>query len=187
MFPPRPTELLHTLLRDRIAPGDLVIDATAGNGHDTLFLAEAVGPSGKVIAIDVQEDAVSATRKRLADAGLLERVRLHCASHVDLPEIAGVATPTAVVFNLGYLPGGDCSVITRTEDTLSAIAAALGILIPGGTLAAVCYPGHPGGDAEADAVKDFISSVTGLRTARYGMLGTQTPAPFLLVSVKRGK
>lgn len=185
MFPPRPTELLHTLLRERIAHGDLVIDATAGNGHDTLFLAEAVGAAGKVIAIDIQEEAISATRKRLAEASLLDRVSLHCGSHVDLRELAGEASPSAIVFNLGYLPGGNRSVITRTEETLAAISASTEILRPGGTLAVVCYPGHSGGDSEAAAVEDFISSFAGLRTARYGMLGTEKPAPFLLICAKR--
>jgi SAM-dependent methyltransferase len=185
MFPPRPTELLHTLLRERIAPGDFVIDATAGNGHDTLFLAETVGATGTVIAIDIQEAAISATRKRLAGANLLERVRLHCASHADLKEIAVGASPSAIVFNLGYLPGGDRSVITRTEGTLAAISESLEILRPGGTLAVLCYPGHSGGDSEAAAVEGFISAATGLRTARYGMLGTERPAPFLLVCAKQ--
>ena len=187
MFPPRPTELLHTLLRERIAHGDLVIDATAGNGHDTMFLAEAVGMTGKVIAIDIQEEAITATRKRLSEAGLLDRVSLHCGSHADLQEIAGGASPSAIVFNLGYLPGGDRSVITRTEATLTAISASVEILRPGGTLAVVCYPGHAGGDSEAAAVEQFISSSPGLRCARYGLLGTERPAPFLLFCGKMGE
>ena len=184
MFPPRPTELLHTLLRERIAPGDLVIDATAGNGHDTLFLAETVGSAGKVIAIDIQEEAISATQKRLSEANLLGRVSLHCGSHADLRGIAGGASPSAIVFNLGYLPGGDHSVITRTEGTLAALASAVDILGPGGALAVICYPGHAGGDEESVAVADFISSIPGLRTARYAMMATQSPSPFLLISWK---
>jgi predicted methyltransferase len=186
MLPPRPTELLHALLRERIAPGDLVIDATAGNGHDTLFLAEAVGASGQVIAIDIQEEAISATRKRLGKANLLVRARLHCGSHADLRKIAGGGSPTVIVFNLGYLPGGDRSVITNMEGTLAALAASIEILRPGGSLAVVCYPGHSGGDSEAAAVEGFISSAPSLRTARYGMLGTDRPAPFLLLCGKPG-
>lgn len=185
MFPPRPTELLHSLLSGCIAPGDLAIDATAGNGHDTVFLARAVGPAGRVIAIDIQEDAISSTRARLEEAGLLGNVTLRLGSHVDLWEIAGADAPAAIVFNLGYLPGGDRALITRTGDTVAALASAISILRPGGALAVVCYPGHSGGDEEALAVEGFISSIPGLRTARYGMVGTERPCPFLLVSRKQ--
>lgn len=184
MFPPRPTELLHTLLKGHITPGDLAIDATAGNGHDTCFLAEAVGPSGKVIAIDIQEQAITSTRFRLQQSGLLDRTSLHHGSHADLVEIAGGGIPSVIVFNLGYLPGGDHSVITRTEGTLAALAASVQILGPGGMLAVVCYPGHPGGDEESAAVEDSFAALPGWRTARYSMIGTQRKSPLLLLSSK---
>jgi ubiquinone/menaquinone biosynthesis C-methylase UbiE len=184
MFPPRPTELLHDLLGSEISSGDFIIDATAGNGHDTCFLAECVGAEGKVIAIDVQPQAIASTRARLENEGLLERVMLHLGTHADLREIAGNNVPSVIVFNLGYLPGGDRSVITRTADTLAALASAVDILRPGGMLAVVCYPGHPGGEEESSAVEDFISSIPGFRTARYAMVGTQRPSPFLLISRK---
>lgn len=184
MFPPRPTELLHSLLGECVAPGDLAIDATAGNGHDTVFLARTVGKAGRVIAIDIQEEAISATRARLEEAGLLGNVTLRLGSHADLAEIVGGDAPSVIVFNLGYLPGGDHTLITKTGDTLAALRAAISILRPGGALAVICYPGHPGGDEEALAVEGFISSLPGLRTARYGRAGTEKPSPFLLVSRK---
>jgi len=186
MLPPLPTELLHTLFREHIAPGDLVIDATAGNGFDTVFLAEAVGPAGKVIAIDIQEKAITATRKRLEKADFLDRTSLHLRSHVEIREITGGGVPSTILFNLGYLPGGDRSVITRTEETLAALASAVEILRLGGVLAVVCYPGHPGGDEEAVAVENFITSSPELRTARYGLVAIGSPAPFLLLCAKGG-
>ena len=92
-----------TLLR-AVQPEDTVVDATMGNGHDTLFLAEQVGPGGHVYAFDIQPEAVESTRKLLEEHGLSDRVTLLCRSHADLAEAvpAGVA---AVVFNLGWLPG----------------------------------------------------------------------------------
>ena len=186
MLPPLPTELLHTLFSEHIAPGDLVIDATAGNGFDTVFLAKAVGPSGKVIAIDIQEKAISATRKRLVKAAMSDRASLHLGCHANLKEIADGGAPSAIIFNLGYLPGGDQSVITRAEETLPALGSAVEILRPGGCLAVICYPGHPGGDAEAIAVENFISSTAELRTARYGLIANGKPAPFLLLSCNAG-
>lgn len=181
MFPPRPTELLHILLENEIAAGDFVIDATAGNGHDTVFLAKVVGEMGRVLAIDIQQQAIASTAARLESEGLRERVELHCACHADLENIVGSERSRAIVFNLGYLPGGDHGLITRTQSTLKALAIALEILCPGGVLAVVCYPGHDGGDEEAAATERFFSSLTAHRIARYGLLSTEKPAPFLLV------
>jgi len=186
MFPPRPTELLHLLLKGEIAAGDFAIDATAGNGHDTVFLAKAVGKTGKVLAIDIQQLAIHSTAARLESEGLRERVTLQQGCHADLTKMAGAQSPRAIVFNLGYLPGGDHGLITRTDKTLKALAVASEILIPGGVLAVVCYPGHDGGDEEAEAVESFITSFASHQTARYGMLATEKPAPFLLLSRKSG-
>lgn len=184
-YPPRPTHLLHLLLKEKISPGDTVIDATAGNGHDTLFLADAVGETGIVIAIDIQQQAIDSARTRLEAASLAGRANFHRASHTQIREIASGITPTAILFNLGYLPGGDHSIITRTADSVSAIAASIEILAQGGILAVICYPGHSGGDEEASSVSSFISSQSELLTARYGLIGTHDPAPFLLLSQKR--
>lgn len=167
-----------------LRPGDLAIDATAGNGHDTVFLAERVGDSGKVLAFDVQAEAIAAARARVAD--LAGRVDFIHGSHVELAEHAAPGSAAAVMFNLGYFPGGDHAVITRTSGTLAALDAALGVLKPGGIVTVVCYPGHPGGDEESAAVEawseklaaaDFDATVT-RRT------DTLRPSPFL-VSVRR--
>jgi tRNA A58 N-methylase Trm61 len=184
MFPPRPTELLHLLLKSEIQEGDFAIDATAGNGHDTVFLAEAVGKTGRVLAIDIQEEAITSTSAYLAKEGLSGRVTLRHGNHVDLAEMASGDRPAAVVFNLGYLPGGDHAIITRTDNTLRALAVVAEILKPGGTIAVVCYPGHGGGEEEAQATLDFFHSLAGHRTARYGMIATQKPSPFVLLSRK---
>jgi predicted methyltransferase len=184
MFPPHPTELLHLLLGGEISAGDFVVDATAGNGHDTCFLARCVGAEGKVLAIDVQPQAIESTRARLESDGLLGRVALHLGSHADLAEIAGGESPFAIVFNLGYLPGGDRSIITGREATLAALAAAAEILRPGGILAVVCYTAHSGGEEEAASAQDFITALADFRTARYGTFAVERPVPFLLMSRK---
>ena len=186
MFPPRPTELLHLLLKSEIAAGDFAIDATAGNGHDTAFLAHIVGETGKVLAIDVQAQAIESTSARLESEGLRDRVKMHHGCHADLANLAGGKSPSAIIFNLGYLPGGDHGMITHRENTLKALAAASEILVPGGVLAVICYPGHNGGAEEAAAVEAFIATLAAHRTARYGMLATEKPAPFLLLSRKSG-
>lgn len=184
MFPPRPTELLHILLSKIIVPGDLVIDATAGNGHDTLFLAQAVGPTGRVIAIDIQEAAILSTTNKLQEANLLRRVELHQMSHEHIANLAPPSSASVIVFNLGYLPGADHSVITSTESTLKAIAASTQLLKTNGTLAVICYPGHQGGDTEAIETELLLKNLASFRTAKYSLLSTKTPAPILLIATK---
>lgn len=185
-FPPRPTQVAHQLLRGRIQPGDLVADATAGNGHDTAFLASLVGPTGNVLAFDVQEQAIISTRDLLTRAGLLERVSLLHESHANLASHVKTASLAAVMFNLGWLPGEDHHHITTAEETLRALGASADCLKSGGVLTVVCYPGHPGGAEEAEQVESWMTSLAdrGWRVAKYGMLGTRRPAPFLLAAHK---
>jgi predicted methyltransferase len=185
-LPPRPTTLARTLMREVIQPGDTVIDATAGNGHDTLFLAECVGPHGSVLAFDIQENATIAAGERLDQAGLASRVRLYQTSHVHMASHADADSVSAVMFNLGYLPGDDHLLTTEAAATLEALNIATSLLKPGGTLTIVCYPGHAEGATEAAAVETWITTLAprGWRIARYSLLGTARPAPFLLVASK---
>lgn len=187
MHPPRPTALAHAILRDLVQPGDTVIDATAGNGHDTLFLAGCVGANGRVLAFDVQENAIHSARQATLDAGLDSRVVCHLASHARMAEFAAAGTVSAVMFNLGYLPGDDHEFTTQTPETLQALAAATIAIKSRGALSVVCYPGHAAGADEAAAVEDFMLGLAknGWRVARYGMLGTARAAPFLLIGIKR--
>jgi len=182
----RPTALAQLILRQQIRPGDTVIDATAGNGHDTVFLAEAVGEAGRVLAFDIQAAAIESTRARLAAAGLAGRVELIQESHARLGGRVGEGGVAAVMFNLGYLPGEDHALVTETEETLAALAAAARALRPGGILSVVCYPGHPGGDAEAAAVDEWLLARAGERwvVTRHCAIGTRRPAPFLLLGTK---
>jgi predicted methyltransferase len=153
----------HALLREHLLPGDLAVDATAGNGHDTHFLAQLTGPDGKVFAFDVQSQAITATGRLLQRQGVPE----HCYSliqdsHATLAErLPATAREklAAVIFNLGYLPGGDKSVITRAGTTLPAVRTALEFLRPGGLLLLVLYPGHAGGAEEAQVLRDFASGL----------------------------
>lgn len=145
----------HRALAAVLRPGDVAVDATAGNGHDTAFLAQRVGRSGRVLAVDVQAAAITATEDRLQAAGLRERVELRRAGHEDLPVLVPGSWPgrvRAVVLNLGYLPGSERGLVTRPDTTRRALDAALSLLAPGGRLAVVAYPGHAGGEEEAESV-----------------------------------
>ena len=56
------TELTHLLISHIIKEGSRVVDATAGNGHDTFFLSNLVGETGKVFSYDIQEVAINNTK-----------------------------------------------------------------------------------------------------------------------------
>ena len=150
--------LAADILWRAVAPGDTVVDATMGNGHDTLFLCELVGEGGRVYAFDVQEQAVENTRKRLTEAGMMDRAALFCLGHERMAE--QVKEPVAaVVFNLGWLPGGDHGVTTRWETTKTAVESALALLRPLGVLVICAYPGHPEGDRERENLAVLLSAL----------------------------
>ena len=157
----RLTEIAQQRVADVLLPGDCAIDATAGNGHDTDFLSRTVGADGRVFAFDIQPEAVAATKARLAESDL-QNVDLFQNSHADLESLVphdAVGRVAAVMFNLGYLPGGDHAVVTTTQSTLAAIDAALRVLRGGGVLTVVAYPGHAGGDTETAAVDQHLEGL----------------------------
>ena len=185
---PRPTQLAHSLLANILQPGEFVVDATAGNGHDTVFLARQVGPSGHVLALDILPAAIAATSQRCLAENIADRVSLRCVSHEKLAEeIKRLgrenSQPGAVVFNLGYLPGGDKSQVTRSSTTLIALEQAHICLRVGGILSVLCYPGHPEGAEEYEAVENWARDLsrTECLVARYGLINPRSPAPVLLV------
>jgi ubiquinone/menaquinone biosynthesis C-methylase UbiE len=182
---PRVTEMAHELVRRHLRPGDRALDATAGKGNDTLFLAHCVGASGRVDAFDIQPEAIAETRARVAG---FPQVRLHQRGHESLAEF--VEGPlAAAMFNLGYLPAGDKAIATRPDSTLAALEAARGLLAPGGILCVVAYPGHEGGAEEAAAVERWFAALdsSAHRAVVYRpLLGRpDSPSPFLLAAERR--
>ncbi len=186
LFPPRPTALAQEILKSVIRAGDVVIDATAGNGYDTLFLAECVGPTGKVLAFDVQEAALDSARLRVGDWGWVEFFH---ESHVQMSDHAAAESVAVIMFNLGYLPGENHELTTETVETLAAMEVAARLLRTGGVLSVICYPGHLAGAAEAVAVEAWMTAqaANGWRVARYGAVGTRRAAPFLLLAARSSK
>lgn len=159
------------ILRKAVRGGDTVVDATMGNGHDTLFLCSLVGETGKVYAFDIQQEAVDAAAKRLREAGVENRAELFRLGHEHIAE--KVPGPVqAVVFNLGWLPGGDHSVTTRTETTMTAAGQALELLAPGGVLVMCVYPGHAEGARELERLTVFFAE---LEPRRFNVLRQSFP------------
>ena len=158
--------LAREVILRAVEPGDTAVDATMGNGHDTQMLCETVGPEGRVWAFDVQAQAVEETRKRLREQGLDGRAELILSGHEHMAEY--VKGPVkAVMFNLGWLPGGDHEVTTRWETTRTAVESALDLLSPMGVLVICAYPGHAEGEREKQELTAFLG---GLDNRRYNVL-----------------
>lgn len=173
---------VHSLLSQHLKTGDCVADCTAGNGNDTLFLAETVGKTGQVFAFDIQEIALHNTRQRLQDAGLSEPVELILDGHQNIDQ--HIQQPLdAVMFNLGYLPQGDKNCTTQTDSTLIAIKKSLKLLRKNGILSVVLYGGHAAGVAECAAIEQFSGSLKqqDYDILRYQFANRPKTAPYALI------
>lgn len=152
---PNAVKMAHRLVAAVLPEGATAIDATVGNGHDTLFLARNVGSLGKVYGFDIQTEALQSADDRLRAAGCRQQVTMIQAGHETMTEhIAGPVD--AVMFNLGYLPGGDHGQITRADTTITAIEAGMKLLRPGGLMSIVVYTGHPGAAEERESVERLV-------------------------------
>ena len=183
-------QLAHQLVSDQLGGGEVVIDATAGNGHDTLFLAQQVGASGTVYSFDVQEEAIRMTGSRLEEAQVSDRVIMCNTGHENMDEAISATdwgNVSVVMFNLGYLPGGDHSITTLKATTLTALRKALECLRGGGFLVVICYPGHDEGLEESVEVLTFLESLNQSQylTKNYRDSSVPHNAPFLVSVQKR--
>ena len=149
----KPLEMAHDFLAQVITKDDVVVDATMGNGHDTLFLAKL---AKQVYAFDIQEQALQKTSQRLQEAGLIN-VELLLQGHETVDQF--VNEVKAAIFNLGYLPSADKFIITKPHTTIEALEKLCQMLVKGGRIAIMIYYGHEGGDIERDAVMDYVSQL----------------------------
>ena len=181
----RVLQYAQTLLKSAVHEGDIAVDATAGNGHDALFLAQLVGDEGFVYAFDVQKQAVDATLHRLLDNALEHRALVLKDGHENVAKY--VNKPVAgAIFNLGYLPGSDHEVITRPNTTIQALESLLKLLKVGGIIVLVIYHGHEGGKEERDEVIRFVSELPQkyIHVLRYEFLNQKNDPPFVIALEK---
>jgi predicted methyltransferase len=168
---------VHDAVSSIVQEGDHVVDATTGNGNDTLFLAGLVGKDGHVTGFDIQDLAVSETSRRISEAGMDARVELHRVSHERMDEYVSEPVRCAM-FNLGYLPGGDKTISTTADSTLAALGNAIELLLPGGLVTVVLYRDHEGGGAEAESVLEKLSQLgPGYTVCRYQVMNTVRQCP----------
>ncbi|CQR48191.1 Ribosomal RNA small subunit methyltransferase H [Paraliobacillus sp. PM-2] len=181
----------HELIEAAIEPGDLVVDATCGNGNDTVILSKRTGNGGKVLAFDIQEQAIETTKKRLVQHQITNvELILDGHEHVEqyIPQqmkhkLAGA------IFNLGYLPRSDKQVITKPATTIKAIDKIATTLKPGGIIVCVVYHGHPGGEEEKQALLNHFTTFDQdhFRVLQHGFINQMNNPPFILAIEKKSQ
>lgn len=179
------TEWYHKILELYLPENGLYVDATMGNGHDTLFLCRLAGERGHVCAFDIQETALEHTRERLEKEGIGDVCTLIRASHVDMGKYLAPETVDGMIFNCGYLPGGDHSLATRPETTIKAIQVGLELLKTDGMMGICLYSGGDTGSEEKERVLSYLK---GLDAHRYTVIlqeyhnrGNHPPTPVFIL------
>lgn len=150
--------LLHQSLQLSIKEGAFCIDTTAGKGHDTVFLANLAGSAGKVLAMDIQPQALEAAAALVHKQGL-QQVEFVLDGHEHMAQYAEAGTVDCIVFNLGYLPGGDHAIATKADTTIAALEQGLELLKPLGIISLAIYHGGDTGFAERDAVLQWLKQL----------------------------
>lgn len=183
-------DFAHEMVGQALSVGEVAVDATVGNGHDTVALARAVGAEGRVFGFDVQDEAIESTRSRLATEEVRADVTLIRAGHEEMDrhlpkDVHG--SVAAVTFNLGYLPGSTSDLTTTPGTTIPALEAAVRMLRPGGVLTVVLYTGHDGGKEEARAVDAWAADLSQKRchALSYRFVNRENDPPRLVAVEKR--
>lgn len=180
------TDINKVILENIIKEGDIVVDATVGNGYDTKYLAEKVGENGFVYGFDIQQVAIDASTKLLEKNNLLSRAKLILDGHENIDNYIDKEI-SCILFNLGYLPRADHSVITKPNTTIKAIEKSLKLLKPHGIVSLALYTGHEGGLEEKDLVYDYIMNLdqTYFNVLRCDFMNQKNNPPQLLLIEKK--
>ncbi len=180
-------ELSHEYIERTVKIGDTVIDATAGNGNDTLFLAKLVGDTGRVFAFDIQAKAVENTKKRLAENNVSERCNVILDGHQNMKKYVD-APVSAIMFNFGYLPGGDHNVFTIPETSIQAIQSSMELISDDGIITLAIYYGGDSGFEERDALLSYLKTINNKDySVLYHHFWNYPNCPPLAVSITRSK
>ena len=181
------TDWCLRFIRDHVKEGDICIDATAGNGNDTLALCQLVGENGKVYAFDIQEQAVVNTKKRLVDNGVAERAEVLLESHTNMSKYVETDSVSCITFNFGYLPGGDHNLATQKDSSIEAIHEGLRLLKKGGMMSLCIYSGGDSGFEERDAILEELKTLDGKKylviLSQYYNRPNNPPIPAMIIKI----
>jgi len=184
------TSWCHHFIREQVKEGDICIDATTGNGHDTELLCVLVGESGKVYGFDIQAKALENTRQRLEATGLSGRAKLFLKGHEQMAEVIDPSEQgkvSCVVFNFGYLPGGDHQLATKGETSMMAMESALSLLKKDGLMSLCIYSGGDSGFEERDEILAWLKRLDSKKylviVSEYYNRKNHPPIPVLVYKV----
>lgn len=152
-------DIIKRAISENVREGDICIDATAGRGNDTLFMASLVGDSGHVTAFDIQSEAVESTKALLEKEGLSHRADVRLQSHAEMDTLFEEGTVSCITFNFGWLPKGDHSISTKKESSLEAIEKGLRLLKKDGIMTLIIYYGRDTGFEEKDAILEYLPTI----------------------------
>ncbi|RQD75158.1 MAG: methyltransferase domain-containing protein [Halanaerobium sp. MSAO_Bac5] len=180
-------EFSHHLIKKHLNKDSTLIDATAGNGKDTLFLAELADQNTEILAFDIQKKAVENTKELLEKNKLGDKVKVINDSHANLDAYLKEDQLSLVLFNLGYLPGGDKSIITKAESTLKAVEKSLYFLKKYGIIILVIYKGHQGALKEQKTLIDFVKKLDYKKynVLKYEFINQSTEPPEVIAIIRR--
>ncbi|ASN07335.1 16S rRNA (cytosine(1402)-N(4))-methyltransferase [Virgibacillus necropolis] len=179
----------HHLIEEAVNKGETVIDATCGNGHDTVFLSKVVGEGGHVYGFDIQEQAILNTRELLAsqkikNATIIKDSHSNAIHHLSVDQLTSLG---GAIFNLGYLPGSDKGIVTKSETTILAIEGILTHLKENGVVVLVVYHGHEGGELEKRNIMEYVHQLDQKlhSVLYYGFINQKNTPPFIIAIEKR--
>ena len=178
-------EVEKNFLIPHIKKGGVAVDFTMGNGHDTLWLSNAVGEEGKVYAFDIQPQALASSEKLLTESGAAKNYTLILDSHSNVKDYVKEKICIGM-FNLGFLPSGDKSITTKRDTTMIAIRAAIDLLDADGALLIAVYPGHEEGTIEGNLIDEELSKLNRkeLCACKFKIVNSPTSPFFFLIERK---
>lgn len=159
------THWYHEIIRSQAEREGFYIDATMGKGNDTKLLCELAKDQGRILAFDIQKEALEETEKMLKGYEIGRkmyedgRIQLILDGHEHMEMYAKSETADVICFNFGYLPGGDHRIATKVETSVEAIKKGLKILKRGGMMSLCIYSGGDTGFEEKDAILEYLRSL----------------------------
>lgn len=178
-------EFSHWLFNNYLENNNILIDATCGNGKDTLFFAKTLDSQGKIYAFDIQKEAIKNTKNRIEEKEFNINIEYINDGHENIDKYVD-ENVNGIIYNLGFLPGSEKNIKTEKETTITSLNKSLDILANGGLIVVVIYSEHEGGSEEKKAVLDFASN---LNYKKYNVLHyhfiNQKKTPPEVIAIKK--
>lgn len=172
------SSLTHYIINTYVKEKKVAIDGTLGNGFDTDFLANNFET---VYAFDIQKIACDKYNEKKQ-----ENVIVINDSHHKFLEYINTKV-NCIVYNLGFLPGGDKSITTNYDSSIESIKIGLDILESSGLMLIASYRGHEEGMNEYVYISEYLSKLSKNRYAvmKHEIINRSNKSPVLFVIEKK--